>query len=136
MVSPIRVEGLAEFNRALRQLDSDAPKQLRIVQNDSANLLIDKTRPKVPKRTGAARAAMKASSTRTSARIAVGGRKAPYFPWLDFGGKTGRNRSVDRPFFKKGRYVFVTLEEIAPEIEASLLAGITSVAEGAGIEVS
>ncbi|KUL22356.1 hypothetical protein [Actinoplanes awajinensis] len=133
--SVIRIEGLAEFSRSLRQLDSEAPKQLRLVHNEAANLLIKRTTPKVPRISGNAVASMKAKSTRTSARVSVGGRRAPYFPWLDFGGRTGIRGSVVRPFYREGRYVYVTLAEITPEIQQLLLDGLTEVARGAGLDV-
>lgn len=131
----IGVSGLAEFQRGLKKLDGEAPKQLRIALNSVADLLVNRARQKVPVLSGAARASIKARSTRTSARVAVGGRKAPYLPWLDFGGKTGRNRSVDRPFHVDGRYVFVALKEIRGDLEKALDEGIRNVARGAGIEV-
>lgn len=135
MEPKVQIKGLAEFNRGLRKLDSEAPKQLRIGLNSAADLLIDKTKPEIPSRTGAARASLKARSTRTSARIAVGGRKAPYYPWLDFGGKTGRNKSVDRPFYKAGRYLYPTLGKVRPLILDGLDEAIRTVARNAGLEV-
>lgn len=131
----IEVDGLAEFSRGLRKLDSEAPKQLRIALNGVADLLVKRTQGLVPARTGAARASVKARSTRSSARVVVGGRRAPYFPWLDFGGKTGRNRSVDRPFHTDGRYVFVALKQIRGDLEKALDQGIRQVARDAGLEV-
>lgn len=135
MRASIGIDGLAEFNRGLRGLDKEAPKQLRIALNGAAELLAGHVRPKVPAITGAARASIKARSTRTSARLSVGGRKAPYFPWLDFGGRTGVNRSVERAFYTDGRYVFVTLKEIRPQIEQALKDGLTQVARDAGLAV-
>lgn len=135
MQAKIGVEGLAQFNRGLRKLDAEAPKGLRIALNGAAELLIDRTRPLIPTRTGAARASLKAQSTRTSARVAVGGRKAPYYPWLDFGGKTGRNRSVDRRFYTDGRYLYPTLARVRPEIEEALGQALTAVARDAGLDV-
>jgi hypothetical protein len=131
----VSIEGLAEFNRGLRKLDKDAPKALRIALNSAADLLIEKTTPLIPRRTGAAAKSLKARSTRTSARVGVGGRRAPYYPWLDFGGKTGRNKSVDRPFRKEGRYLFPTLVRIRPEIERQLGQALTAVAVDAGLDV-
>lgn len=135
MRASIGIDGLAEFNRGLRGLDKEAPKQLRIALNGAAELLAGHVRPKVPAITGAARASIKARSTRTSARLSVGGRKAPYFPWLDFGGRTGVNRSVERAFYTDGRYVFVTLKEVRPQIEQALKDGLTQVARDAGLAV-
>lgn len=135
MDAKIGVEGLAEFNRGLRKLDKDAPKGLRLALNEAADLLIDRTRPLIPKRTGAAAKSLKAKSTRTSARVSVGGKKAPYYPWLDFGGKTGRKKSVDRKFYKEGRYLYPTLRKVRPEIEAKLLQALVGVARDAGLDV-
>lgn len=132
----IHVTGLAEFSRALRKIDGEAPKQLRIAFNGAADLLIQHTVPLIPKRTGAAASSLKAKSTRTSARVSVGGRKAPYYPWLDFGGKTGPKKSVVRPFFREGRYLYPTLRKIQPLIADQMKSAIVAVAEGVGLEVT
>lgn len=102
----VRLDGLAEFNRALKRMDAGLPKEVRLALNEAADIIIDATVPKVPKRTGRAARSLKAKSTRTAARVAGGGNRAPYYPWLDFGGKVGRNRSVDRRFYKFGRYLY------------------------------
>lgn len=130
----IEVGGLAQLSRALKAVDNDAPKQLRIGLNEAADLLVDRTRPKIPSVTGAARRSLVARSTRTSARVAVGGKKAPYYPWLDFGGR-GRiaGRPAHRPFIKEGRYVYPTLRNIRPDIEKLLQQSITTVIRNAGL---
>lgn len=135
MDAKIGVEGLAEFNRGLRKLDADAPKQLRIALNGAADLLVNKTVPQIPRRTGAAAKSLKAKSTRTSARVSVGGRRAPWYPWLDFGGRTGPKKSVERPFYSEGRYLYPTLRRVRPDIERALESGLVAVARGAGLDV-
>lgn len=132
----IGVEGLNEFTRALKKLDSDLPKMVRIANNSAADLLIKKTRPLIPSRTGKARNSLKAQSTRASARITVGGPKAPYYPWLDFGGATGRKKSVVRPFYKEGRYIYPTLRKYRDEIAAQQYQSLADVARQAGLEVA
>ena len=82
----IEVGGLSQLSRALKKVDAEAPKQLRIAFNNAAELLVQGTAPKIPVRSGAAKRSLKARSTRTSARVSVGGNNARYFPWLDFGG--------------------------------------------------
>lgn len=136
MDSKIQVGGLAALSRGLKAIDTEAPKQLRLAFNDAANTLVDKAKPTVPSVTGRARASMKARSTRTSARVAVGGNRAPYFPWLDFGGE-GRvkGRPAPRPFLKDGRYIYPTLKRIRPEIEEMLQDGIEAVVAGVGLEM-
>lgn len=131
----VEVGGLAQLSRALKAIDNDAPKQLRLGLNDAANLLVDRTRPKIPTVTGAARRSLVARSTRTSARVGVGGKKARYYPWLDFGGQ-GRvaGRPAHRPFIKEGRYVYPTLRQIRPAIEQVLQQAITTVIRNAGLQ--
>jgi hypothetical protein len=135
--SKIKVEGLAQLQKALRRIDSEAPKGLRLVANQAADLLIDKTRPLIPSVTGAARSSLRAQSTRTSAKVAVGGRKAGYYPWLDFGGEGRvRGRPAHREFIKEGRYLYPTLARESGAIEKILQTGIVLVAQNAGLDVT
>lgn len=130
----VEIGGLAALSRSLKAIDNEAPKQLRLCFNASADLLVDRTRPKIPQVSGAAARSLKARSTRTSARVAVGGKKAPYFPWLDFGGE-GRvaGRPAARTFQKEGRYVYPTLRLIRPDIDKRLHDGISAVIKGVGL---
>jgi hypothetical protein len=135
--SKIKVEGLAQLQKALRRIDSEAPKGLRLVGNQAADLLIDKTRPLIPSVTGAARSSLRAQSTRTSAKVAVGGRRAGYYPWLDFGGEGRvRGRPAHREFIKEGRYLYPTLARESGAIEKILQTGIVLVAQNAGLDVT
>lgn len=131
----VEIGGLAQLSRALKAVDSEAPKQLRLAQNEAADLLVSHTRPKIPTLSGAAARSLVARSTRTSARVAVGGKKAPYYPWLDFGGQ-GRiaGRPSPRDFIKEGRYLYPTLRQIRPQIEKQLQESISAVIRGAGLE--
>jgi hypothetical protein len=133
--SRIEIKGLREFQRSLRKMDADLPKQLRIALNKASDLVIHKAEPEIPRRTGAAAASLKARSSQREARIAAGGRRAPYYPWLDFGGRVGRKRSVARPFYKEGRYIYPSLRKNRPEIEAVLEKAIRSLARDAGVGV-
>lgn len=131
----IAVGSLAQLNRGLRAIDAGAPKELRLALNSAAQLLIDEVRPTVPSVTGAAGRSMVARSTRTSARVAVGGRKAPYFPWLDFGGQ-GRaaGRPSARDFLREGRYVYPGLRRIRARVEKQLHESISAVIRSAGLQ--
>lgn len=132
----IKVVGLGEFRANLRRMDRDKAKAVRVALNDAAEILVTAVRPQVPALTGAARASVKAQSTQTTARVAVGGPKAPYYPWLDFGGRVGRKKATVRTFYKSGRYVYPTLAKKREEIQAAMLKSIVQLAESSGIEVS
>jgi hypothetical protein len=102
----IRIAGLREFRANLKRIDSDLPKAMRVAFNGATELIVNDARPRVPRRSGRAAASIKVRSTQTAARIVAGGKQAPYYPWLDFGGKVGRKNSVRRPFLKHGRYIY------------------------------
>ncbi len=135
MTLTVGVEGLTNLNRYLRAISNDAPKGLRLALNDSADVLISETRKVIPQRTGKARASLKAASTRTSVRIRVGGAKAPYYPWLDFGGRTGKNKSVNRRFYKEGRYLYPTLRRERAKFEAAITRALGDLARDSGLDL-
>lgn len=132
----VEVEGLADFRRSLRSVGSDATKALRIALNSVADLIIGEARKDIPKRSGKAAASLKAASSGATIRIRVGGKKAPYYPWLDFGGKTGRDKSVVRRFYSEGRYLYPTLRKESDRFDERLETALQGVAADAGLEWS
>lgn len=132
----LEVAGLKEFQKGLRRLDADLPKALRVALNGCSDFLIAKTVPLIPKRSGAAARSLKARSTRTAVRIAVGGKSAPYYPWLDFGGQVGRAGSVPRPFYKEGRYLYPTLRKNRDEFTKIMQGSLVTIAHDAGLDVT
>lgn len=135
MAEAIKIDGLAEFSRNLRKLDADLPKALRVALNGAADVVVGYAVPRVPKRSGKAARSIKARSTRTAVRIAAGGSRAPYFPWLDYGGRVGRNRSVQRAFMKDGRYIYAGYFAKKEEFTAVLTQALLDVAAQAGVVV-
>lgn len=130
----ISVGGLSELSRGLKTVDVDAPKELRIALNSAADILVDHAQRLIPTDTGAARRSLVARSSRTAARVAVGGRRAPYYPWLDFGGQGRiRGRPAPREFIREGRYIYPTLRKIRPLIERQLKDAIATVIRNAGM---
>lgn len=132
----IEVAGLREFQRSLRQMDADLPKQIRVVLNASGEIVVKYAQPKIPSKSGRARASMKLRSSQREARLAAGGRRAPYYPWLDFGGSVGPNDSVQRPFITIGRYVYPTLRDHNAEIQDAMAEGLQRLATDAGLEMT
>jgi hypothetical protein len=137
-VEAIRIDGLKQFQKALKAMSSDLPKALRIASNNAANIIVADAKPKVPTgpgKGGHAADSVKAASTQTAARVQGGGNKYPYYPWLDFGGSVGRKKHVRRPFFKRGRYIWASFADNQAKVVDQLTEGITSVAEAAGLKV-
>ena len=132
----IEVTGIRELRKALKDVEADLPRELRDGLFEIATLVADAARVKVPSVSGDAAGSIKARKQSAAASLAVGGTKAPYFPWLDFGGAVGRNRSVKRPFLKEGRYVYPTLKEKRNVITEKVDALIKTLAVKAGFETS
>lgn len=131
----ITVRGLKEFSKALRKLDAEAAKGIRLVNNEAAEIVVAKARPRIKRVTGRAAGSLKLRSTRTLVRISAGGPRAPYYPWLDWGGRTGIRRSVVRPFLKQGRYIYPALHESRAEVQSAMERGLTRIARQAGLDV-
>ena len=134
-IEPIKIKGLAEFNRNLRKLDADLPKALRMAHNEAAQLVVDWAKPRVPRRSGKAAGTLKARSTRTESRVQGGSKRVPYYPWLDFGGRVGPKKSVRRPFIKEGRYIYPGLSANYGKFTEVLTDKLVDVARQAGVEV-
>lgn len=137
MADAIRISGLNEFRRGLKDMGGDLPKALRLAFNDAADIVVSDARPRVPKRSGRAAGTVKARSTQTAARVAGGGSRAPYYPWLDFGGQIG-TRGPRRPFLKEGRYIYNAYFKAkrSGRFQESLEKNLVDVARSAGIEVT
>lgn len=132
---PIRVAGLRELQAALKAVDGEAQKELRVIGNDAADLIVSGTQRLVPRRSGRARGSIRATSSQREVRISAGGARAKHYAWLDFGGSVGRGGSVKRPFIRKGRYLYPTYDRRKGALHARLVKGLVAVAERAGMEV-
>lgn len=134
-IGKVEVKGLREYTRALKQLDKDLPKAVRVALNDATDIVSNYARQHMPKRSGRAVGTIRAASTQTQARIREGGNRAPYVPWLDFGGRVGRKKSVKRPFYTDGRYLYAGLAAHRDEFTEAMVHALVRVAKDAGLEV-
>lgn len=100
----IRFDGLSEFTRKVEGVD--LAKAVRMATKDAADLLVGTARPKVPRPTGRAAGSIRIRFVQNKMTVLAGGVRAPYFHWLDFGGRVGRRKSVRRPYLKEGRYMY------------------------------
>jgi hypothetical protein len=132
----LAVAGLAEMRRGLKGMDSSLPKSVRVALNSVAQVVVDAAKPKIPSRTGAAKGSLKAASSQNQARVSAGGQRAPYYPWLDFGGRVGRKKSVHRDFYKSGRYIYPAVADNQDAIQEAMFKAVRHIAETNGIEVS
>lgn len=158
----VHVEGLAALMRAMVRVAPEARKQLRTAAKNVGGKLASQTAAKVPKRTGNAARSLKPSVKGNDVLVTGGGGRAPYYPWLDFGGTVGRGRkstttitlftdrtgkvrmrsrtdrarktgTSTRPFIKGGRYLYPTLERLQHELRADLRRAVADACRAAGV---
>jgi len=128
----LKVDGIRDLQKALRQIDRAMAKELAAGLAEAADIVAGAARRKVPVRTGRAAASIKTRKSQRTAALAVGGNKAPYYGWLDFGGHVGRAKSVKRPFLRTGRYIYPTLADKADEVRAKVDEVMARLATDAG----
>jgi hypothetical protein len=133
-VAEIRVRGLKELQGAFRTIDGELPKELRVEFKAIAMSVAEKAARDVPRLTGAAARSIKPRATQKGFGLAAGGDKAPHYPWLDFGGRVGRNRSIARPVIAGGRYLYPTIAENREEIGEATDAAIKRAVARAGFD--
>lgn len=108
----IRVVGLKEFHKRLRETDRDLGRQLTKVNKYVAGMLADATRPALPEASGALRRSLRPGATGKTARVTMGGARAPYAPWIEFGGTIApRGTPIKRERVPSGRYLYRALAE-------------------------
>lgn len=148
MAAPaVEVRGIRELRSAMRRFDTEMPGRLKEGMRGIAEDVVSRTASRVPRRSGAAAGSLRPRATQTGAAIAFGGNAAPYFPWLDFGGTTGKGHrpgvawsgSIEREWLGNprgsGRYVYPTIEEMGPEIEKRVVGIIARTATRNDLEV-
>lgn len=132
----LQVAGIGDLRKGLRGIDKDLPKGVRLALNQVADVVVTAAKPGIPSRTGAAKASLKAASTQTAAKISAGGTRAPYYPWLDFGGAVGRGKKTRRQYIQGGRYIFPAVANNQDEIQRVMEKVMKQLGAANGIEVT
>lgn len=136
MADGIVITGLREFKAGLRRMDSALPRRVRQAANRAAQIVVDAARPRVPTgpaRRGHARDSIRVASTASAVRVRGGGARFPYYGWLEFGGRVGRNRSVRRERVSSGRYIRPAYVENADRVRDEMAEGLRDLADSAGV---
>jgi hypothetical protein len=142
----IITHGVKELQKALKQMDANAPKELKAGFTNIAENVAAAIRPKIPG-SGRAASSVKARGSQRGGAIAFGGSRAPHYPWLDFGGSVGRGHQQGRPWSGaikrdwrgnpagEGRYVYPTIREKRDYIIRETDEMMERLAKRAGFEV-
>lgn len=131
----VTVTGLRDLGKMLKELDSEAKQLMADTLKGIAEGVAADVRSRVPHRTGRLASSYKARGSATGAAIAFGGSKAPYAPWIDFGGKVGRGKSVSRPFVQGGRYLYPAIGDNMEDVVDLVAAAIDDIATRYGFKV-
>ena len=143
MKPTIRFTGLSELRKAMRDAEAGSQKHLQVHFKAVATTVASAVAGEVPVGpSGKAAASVRARATATSAGIIAGGPSAPYFPWLEFGGSTGRGHvvgkgdsgAIKRPFIKAGRTIYPTIADMSDLIVEAANDGIGDALQEAGWE--
>jgi hypothetical protein len=132
----VEVKGLRDLRRALKDVAEATPADLRDGLAELSGIVAAAARERMPERSGRARASIVVRRQSAAAAIATGGSKAPYEPWLDFGGRVGPHKSTVRPFFKAGRYLYPALADNREEIGRRLDVLLADLAHKAGFDTT
>jgi hypothetical protein len=136
----VNVEGLAKLNKAFKQVDVELPKKLKVKFRAISENMAAEVRGKIPHQSGNAAASVKARATTRGAQLVYAGTKAPYLPWLNFGGTTGRGHqkggggAIKRDIVKPDRYVYSTVIARMPSTAEAAIRAIDEVARDADFE--
>ena len=133
VIDPIKIDGLRDLQAALKAADGESQKQIRVVLNEAAEIVVAGARPLIPRRSGKLAASLKAASGQRDANVKLGGAKLGYAGWIEFGGRVGRNQSVRRPFVPAGRSVYPAVRRREADISRVMEDGLTRLAQSAGL---
>lgn len=138
----VQIRGLRELSTAFKRVDVEIAKQLRVEFGEIARNIVGIARPRVPVRTGRAASSIKPRSAQRGAGVALGGARAEYMPWLEFGGSVGRGHipragggAIKRPYLgHDGQYVVQAVKDERDETQAAAFAAVEHAARSAGFD--
>lgn len=141
------VTGLRETLNGIKKLEESAPKKLRDAMKAASLVIVDDVRRKVPRRRGKAASSVRARGGVKGAQVAVGGASAPYYPWLDFGGTTGKGHrpgraysgSVERTYLGRpygdGRYLYPSIADNIEDVQDAFISSLNGLLTQYGMKV-
>lgn len=129
------VDGLRELNKALKSASDDAALEMKRAMHDIAESVIADVRPRVPHRTGKSAQSYKARSGVKGASVAFGGSRTPHVPWLEFGGRVGRGKSVSRTVIRGGRYLYPAIADNMEDVAERVADVVNDITANYGFQV-
>jgi len=141
MAGEVQVEGLKELRKALKDVDPELQKGLRVELKKVAEIVAAAARERVPRRSGAAADSIRTGASGDKVLIVGGKAKVPYYAWLDFGTRNpvrGNARSVG-PWAgsgagpKRGRFIYAALDDKFDEVVQAVDDAVDEATKKAGL---
>jgi len=100
----IRIEGLDRFRKAIKHAAGpEAVEALKRVNISIAEMIVERTKPKMAKRSKRSAASLRAAKTTNGAYVYGGGASAPHFGGVEFGAHQNQRRLIKHPYKGKGK---------------------------------
>jgi hypothetical protein len=132
----IEVDGADQLIRGLGKLGTDLPHAIDRAAEKGADAVVAYAVSRVPRLTGKAARSIRVRPEGSAVRIVGGGRAAPYYPWLDFGGNVGRKHAVHRSTVSGGRYILAGYRARKRDFADKLSSTVADAAQRAGLAVT
>lgn len=132
LIDPVAPD-LSDWQQSLGRFSAGADERITRMLTMAAETVAGDARTLVPRGpSGAARASLGVRQVSGDPAVAGGGSKAPYYPWLEFGGAVGRKESVRRTVVPGGRYIFPTWMKNRTDILTAMERGMADLAKESG----
>jgi hypothetical protein len=138
----VRIDGLRQLNRALKDMNTEFSKELKTILNDVADLVAKRAVRRAPARSGKLRRSIKTASSAQKAQVKGGSTAVPYYGFIDYGnrprggkGAVGRKDSNPRKFIPTGRILYPAYEESKYEVTVLLAHELDQFIEAKGLQV-
>jgi len=100
----VRIDGLDEFRKELRKLGAlDGLEALKATNKRIAEMVVEKTKPRMAKASHQSASTLAASNTARGAYVRGGGPRAPQFGGVEFGAYQNMRRLIKNPYKGQGR---------------------------------
>lgn len=129
MNTEVDFSDFADWQKAMARFSSSADERIaKMLEQAAADVAGDAQRlvPRGP--SGRARASLRA----LGAAVVMGGARAPYGPWLEFGGRVGIDNSVRRAVVPGGRYIWPSWMKNRTDILTAMERGLDALADESG----
>lgn len=137
MKASIKVQGVADIQAAVARAGGNIRKEMQRALDLGAGYVLDDAQGLVPRGpSGAARASLGIDSGSGTATVIGGGRRAPYYLWLEFGGAVGRRHRTERRRERGGRYIPPSYGRNRKRILEAMEEALARAAREAGLEVT